>query len=486
MSKSLNPNSNVPDSSCGIGSIAAAYHQLLTERRGSLASEAGGELQWLAEARERAFKRWREEGLPTRKSEEWKYTSVSAIAEARVSLPLPAKKAELDLSQGLPPFVDAEAEFVFLDGVFMPGLSRRSSTKGLSIEVLSEVVAECVESGWNSERRQRIAGFRAHLESSDADRETVFAAINTSFMQDVALIHVEANVAVKKPVVITHLATCKKHEPGLSHLPMLSPRLFASVDRRAEVTVLERFCAQGEGRYLTNSVSDLRVAEGGRLSYSQLQTEAETADAFHIGTTRVRQGRDSATEAFQFSLGAGLSRQDLHVSLEGEGAETVVDGLYMVQGAQHVDNHTVIEHVVANTASEQIYKGVLADQARAVFNGKIHIHPGAQKSNAAQLNNNLVLSPKAEVDTKPELEIYADDVKASHGATIGQIDPDHVFYLESRAIAHDEAVKLLARGYAMDVVYRLKAANLHRILAAAVDAKFEAMHVAELARERSK
>jgi Fe-S cluster assembly protein SufD len=381
--------------------------------------------------------------------------------------------------------IEVEAELVFVNGRYSARLSRVAKARGVSVEVLSQLYDDCVENGWNHERRERLAGFRQHLESSDADRETVFAGINTSLMQDAVLIHFDRNAAIRKPVVITHIVNSIAGNLEKS-LPVVTPRVFASLDKRAEAVILERYLAQGTGRFLTNSVTDLRIGEGAKLSYARLQNESTAKDSLHVATTRVRQGRDSSSELFQFSLGAATSRQDLHVSLEGEGAEAVVDGLYMVQGEQHVDNHTVIEHVVGNTRSEQLYKGILSDHSRAVFNGKIHIHQNAQKANSAQLNNNLVLSPRAEVDTKPELEIYADDVKASHGATIGRLDPDHVFYLETRAIPRNEAIKLLARGFALDVVYHMKAQSLRDALIQAVDAKFEAMHVTELMSESQK
>jgi Fe-S cluster assembly protein SufD len=452
-----------------------AYRQLLEERPGMLASEFGGELDWLKAARHRDADRWRAEGLPTRRQEAWKYTSVSAITDSEIVLAEERDQSAAKPYASLPG--EVEAELIFVNGHFISGRSRRASTPGVSVLVLSELFRECVEDGWTPKRRARLEAFQELLASSDADKETVFAAMNTSFMQDAVLVHIDPGTVVKRPIVIMHIAD-SKIEVGSKKLPMSSPRVFASLDRRSEAAILEYFVSSEGARHFTNAVSDLRVAEGARLSHCQLQAEGNAAK--HIGTTRVRQERHSWTEVFQVSLGAKLARQDLHVSLEGEGAEAVVDGLYMAAGEQHVDNHTVIEHVVGNTQSEQLYKGVLSDQARAVFSGRIHIHQNAQKANAAQLNNNLLLSKKAEIDTKPELEIYADDVKASHGATIGQLDPEHLFYLEARAIPRREAVKMLARGFALDVIDRIHNEGIRSRVGAFVEAKFAEMHVADL------
>jgi Fe-S cluster assembly protein SufD len=461
----------------GMASFESAYERLVHERPGVLASEWGGELAWLRKARDRDAARWQSEGLPTRRQEKWHYTSVAPIAESRITLLPSLAHGNLPSREVFSvPKIDSAIEIVFLNGHYVPEWSSHEALSGVSVVVLSELFEECVNDGWTAERKQRFAAFREHVESSDADRETVFAAMNTSFMQDGVLVHLKSGVHLEKPVVITYL-TDSPVSPGAVELPMITPRVFVHLDRRAEAGLIEVYAGREGGRYFSNAVSDVRLEEGARLSYCKVQSEA--TGGVHIGTTRVHQKRDSYCENFQFSFGAGLSRQDLHVGLEGEGAETVLDGLYMVGGKQHVDNHTSIEHVVGHTTSEQLYKGILDGDARAVFNGHVRIHQDAQKSNSSQLNNNLLLSPRAEADTKPELEIYADDVKAAHGATIGRIDPEHIFYLQARAVPKDEAVRILSRGFAQDVVFRIKNERIRTRVGAVVDARFDAMQMGE-------
>jgi Fe-S cluster assembly protein SufD len=431
----------------------------------------------LKKARERDFQRWQTAGLPTRKVERWKYTNVSSLAQSPIVLPA----ADLET---LPPrstfprlgATEAAAEIVFFNGQYVPNWSRFPEDSGVSVVVLTELFDECVNDGWTKERLERFQTFREHVETSDADRETIFAAMNTSFLQDGVLIYVKPNTVLEKPIVVSYFSDSTA--AGEKNLELISPRVFAHLDRGAQAGLVEVYAGRDDHRYFANAVSDIRLEQGARLSYSKVQLEGN--EGAHIGTTRVHQKRDSFSECFQFSLGAKLSRQDLHISLEGEGAEAFLDGLYMVRGKQHVDNFTSVEHVVPHTTSEQVYKGILDGESRAVFNGHVHIHKDAQKSLAAQLNNNLLLSLKAEADTKPELEIYADDVKAAHGATIGQIDPEHVFYLQARAIPRAEAVRMLARGFAQDIVFRIRNEKIRSMIRDVVDQRFDSMQLGEI------
>lgn len=457
----------------GLASIEAAYRTLLSERPGVLASESGGELAWLKKARTRDAERWQEEGIPTRRDEKWRYTSLSSIVDSELVLARPLTK-EISRDQ-FPRLVRSgsqvqiAAEIVFYNGVFVESLSTFPKEKGVSVIVLSELFNESVNNGWTAERKKKFKAFQEHVEASDSDRENVFAAMNTSFMQDGVVIHLDKGVVLDHPIIITHLFDSGV-DPDQAFLPLATTRVFASLDSTAQASLIEFYAGRNDQRYFTNSVSDVRLEEGARLTHCQVQLEG--SEAIHIGTTRVHQKRDSFCESFQFSFGSKLSRHDLHVTLEGAGADAVVDGLYLVRGRQHVDNHTSIEHVVGHTTSEQIYKGILDDESRAVFNGRVVIHPDAQKSNSSQLNNNLVLSQKAEVDTKPELDIYADDVKAAHGATVGQLDPEHIFYLQARAIPKEQAISMLSRGFAQDIVYRIRNSEVRSILHAVVDEQF--------------
>ena len=435
----------------GLASLVEAYQNLSSDRPGIVASESGGELEWLHTARSRDAVRWQKEGLPTRRLERWKYTSLAHLNDSKISL----ATSETDLSQArvllnLRPEIGlTEAEIVFFNGNLLLELSKIPA--GSCISVLSEILDDCVENGWANERLAKFADFRTHVETSDADRETVFAAMNTSFMQDAVLIHVPAGKVLAQPIVVTYLSSGAKTDLDL---PMSCPRVFAHLERGAEASLMEFYVGAAGTTYFANAVSDLRLEENARLSYCKLQLEGDQAT--HIGTTRIRQKRDSFSESYQFTLGGRLSREDLHISLLGENASAVLDGLYLGRNNQHCDHYTAVEHVVPHTQSDQLYKGVLDGSARAVFNGFVRIHPKAQKSAAGQSNKNLLLSSKAEVDTRPELEIDADDVKAAHGATIGRLDPEHEFYLEARGISKAEAQRMLALGFAQDVALRIQ------------------------------
>lgn len=454
----------------GVAPYEAAFGALVGSRPGLLASEVGGELSWLRSARERDWYRWKTEGLPTPKSERWRYTKVAALGQGPIFIPTraPSKSAALSALNG-----EFSAEIVFVDGLFSPSHSKLEGEAGLLVQSLSSLVKECVDNGWTADRRAALKGFREHVETSDADDETVFAAMNTSFLQDCVLISVAKGAVIRKPIVVTYLQTATRTEAGL---PMVAPRVFAHLERRAEAALIERYVCDGssgadENEVFVNAVSDIRLEEEARLSFAKVQIGSRKT--WHIGTTRVHQKAGSWSENFQFTLGGRVSREDLHISLEGQGAETTLNGLYLVGKDQHADHFTSVEHVVPHTTSSQLYKGILAENGRGVFNGRVHIRKDAQKSNAAQLNQNLLLSKKAEADTKPELEIYADDVKASHGATIGQIDPEHVFYLQARAIPRQQAVSMLARGFAQDVVFSIKNEYIRAALGELVSAKFD-------------
>lgn len=427
---------NSSDAQTGLVSLVELYEKLLSTRPGSLASESGGELAWMGKARERAAGRWKSLGLPTRKSERWHYTSLNLIEKAQFRLPSIPEEFQTPNAN----------EIITENGIFQN--SSLGDLPGVKITTLSRVFEECVRAGWSAERRESFSAFQKHLETSDIEKETAFAALNTSFMLDAVLISVSPGVIVREPIVIRHHFS-RSTESGMT---LVSPRVFVDLGRGAEATLLE-VSTGGDGvEYFSNSVTDLRLDAAAKLRYSRLQNEGD--QGIHMSATRVHQGRDSRLENLQFDVGGKLARHDLHVGLEGEGAEAILDGLYLVNGSQHVDNYTLIDHAVAHTTSAQLYKGILDGEARAVFNGHVRIQRYAQKSNASQANNNLMLSRKAEVDTKPELEIDADDVKAAHGATVGQIDPEHVFYLESRAIPRCEAIRMLAEGFARDVISR--------------------------------
>lgn len=394
----------------------------------ALVRESDDVPSWLKRAREAGAARWRREGLPSKRNERWKYTGTAFLSEAN--------------------WIAAEA----LDEEFLPPRDLFPTYPG---EASGEVVLlnGLLVDSWSSAMIPGVtitSSLHHKMEPAVAvDRGSVFEALNASFMHDVITIEVAPGTRVEKPLVLSQFALGEDH---LNEWAIACPRVQVIVGRGAEFALVELF--GGEGRYVHTPVVEIELAQGARMSHARVSIEAESA--VHFGSARLSLSRDAFCETYQFSLNGHLLREDLAVSLNEPGAEAVLDGLYVSTGHRHVDHSTSVDHVSPHTTSAQLYKGLLADEARGVFNGRVKIHRDAQQSNAAQLNNSLLLSSKAEVDTKPELEIDADDVKASHGATIGQLDPDQVFYLQARAIPRADAIRMLARGFVQDIAFRVR------------------------------
>ncbi len=437
--------------------------------QGQLPSFAGTPFEVLDGERIRSSQRWQASGLPTRALEDWKYTSVATIADSElVELgEEAANKVELgEILQHSRLNLKTAIELVFVNGQFAPSRSRLSNKSTFFLSSFSQVTrlgsggasGDSLESKWPGLTRalENVRG------AGHQGIENAFASINSSLFRDGVVLYVPDGVVIEEPIVLTFL-TCVSNDPKTPEvLPTFHPRVLVALGRRASVSVLEQSMGRDGSRYFSNGVADFLVGDNAHLSYVRLQRDGR--DAINLVTTRMSLGNSSRLESLQLSLGAQLARQDLQVRFASPGGEAVVNGLYVVRGNQHVDNHTSIEHAVGQTVSEQTYKGILDDNARAVFNGRICIAEKAQKSSAAQLNRNLLLSSKAEIDTKPELEIFADDVKAAHGATVGRLDPEHLFYLRSRAISETLALGMLAQGFAQDVVLQLSNVSLREAL----------------------
>jgi len=371
---------------------------------------AHAEPQWLASLRRDAFTRFAALGVPTRRDEEWKYTSLRGFDAA--------------------PWAHDPGETTF---------SCAKPLHGVRISSLSEVLAA------------RPELLQARL-TSQAQSPRAFEAVNAAFVGAGIVVEVDRGVVLKDTIRIRHAAR------GGAFFP----RVFLLLGEGAEASVVETFAENDEGRAFTGSVTEIVLGETARLTYAKIQTDAETA--YHVSSTHAHLSRAACLKAMSFAYGGQVTRNDLDVVLAGEGADATLDGFYLVTGKRHVDNHSSIEHLVPNTTSSQLYKGILADQGRAVFNGKVFVRRDAQKTNAFQLNQNLLLSSEAEIDTKPQLEIDADDVKCAHGAAVGQLNPDEIFYLQSRAIPHAEAVRMLSLGFADEVLLRFDDAPLRESL----------------------
>ena len=421
--------------------------------RGELATlherQAGVVAPWLERTRAEALGRFEELGFPGLKDEEWKYTNVRPIAE-RVFVPSDEQclgLVEDDVEHLFPQGLDAH-RLVFVNGRYAPQLSRPGRPgEGVEIGSLAATL------------RDRPHAVQAYLGRYADSGANGFAALNTALMQDGAWIHVQRERAVDRPVYLLFLATAREDAAALlRNLLILAPG--------ARATVIEQYATLGEAGYLTNTVTEVELGDGAYLDHYRVQEES--AEAYHVATTAVRQGRDSRLVSHSLALGARLARTDIDVDLAGEGAECSLDGLYVLSGRQHVDFHTRVDHRVPHGTSRELFKGILDGRARGVFSGKVYVHPDAQHTDAEQANHNLLLSPGAEVDTKPQLEIFADDVKCGHGATVGQLDEQALFYLRSRGLDHHQARAMLTCGFAEQVLDRVQVPALRGYLGAAL------------------
>jgi Fe-S cluster assembly protein SufD len=288
-----------------------------------------------------------------------------------------------------------------------------------------------------------------------------FTALNTAFVSDGALIELAHDAVVEQPI---HLLFISGGE-SVSH-----PRNLIVAGRHSRASVIESYVSLRDGEYFTNAVTEIALGEGAHLDHYKLQRESETA--FHVGTVQTKEERNSQLHSFSFAVGGALARTNIYTSLDGDAATCTFNGLYLTDGTQHIDNQTSIEHIAPNCPSHELYKGVLDGRSHGVFNGKVYVHPEAQKTDGKQSNNNLLLSPSARVDTKPQLEIFADDVKCTHGATVGRLDELAMFYLNSRGIGPETARMLLTYAFAADVLETIELEPLKHELEKMVLARF--------------
>jgi Fe-S cluster assembly protein SufD len=287
------------------------------------------------------------------------------------------------------------------------------------------------------------------LTLAPSEGSSVFLDLNRAFLADGAFVMAPEGVVVEEPVHLVHVTTTGSGEARSAS----QPHHVVLAERAAELRLVESYLGPGGSPYFTNTAIDLVAADGASVDHYRIQREGTSA--FHVGNERLLQASQAALENHSISLGARIARVDISSLLDGEGADLTLNGLYVVKGRQHVDHHTVIDHRKPRGTSRELYKGVLDDTASGVFNGRIIVRPGAQKTNAQQTNKNLLLSDEALVNTNPQLEIEADDVKCGHGATIGQLDKDALFYLRSRGIGREEARSILTRGFIADVSDRI-------------------------------
>ncbi len=409
---------------------------------------------WFQALRQSAKTRAVEHGLPSARTEAWKYTNLAPLAKRRFddadtgsSVASSAPAAESGLEGPC---------LSFVNGRLCPALSRLDDLPdGLRVMGLAQALSE--DPAW----------VEASLGSTVALNGNALAALNTAFTGDGCLIHAAADAAPAAPI---HLRFISQGEDAAR---AYHPRIVITAEPGSALSVVETHEGASEREDWSNPVTEVRVAENARVRHVKLQAEA--AQAIHTALTVAEVGRAGRYESMVLTVGAALSRNEIHVALAGEGAECALNGGYMIRGTQHADTTTVIDHAVPHCASREVYKGVLDDRAHGVFQGKIIVQRDAQRSDGHQLNRALLLSKQAEVNSKPELEIYADDVACSHGATTGDLDPDQLFYLRARGIDRAAAAALLVEGFMGEVLEAVPAGPerdlLIRRVAAWIDAR---------------
>ncbi len=412
--------------------------------------------EWLVALRRAGFERFAEVGIPTSKDEEWRFTPVGPIGTVQWKA---AGDSEVVRREDIAPYLFGQRDWpllVIVDGVVDQSLS--------SLPLLAGGATFGSLAGAISAGRPEV---EAHLGRHASPEVTPFAALNAALIADGAFLHVPADVVLPTPVQVLHVVTRGAHDA------VLSPRVLAVLDRGARASIIESFVTLADTSYLTNTCSEAVVGQNAWLEHVRVQREG--SKGWHIGLSRVDQDRDSHYRSFTLNMGAKLARHDLHARLNAPNIETLLYGLYLTQGEQLVDNHTAVFHDQPNCNSWEVYKGVLAERSRAVFNGKVFVQPEAQKTDAKQTNRNLLLSDDAKVNTKPQLEIFADDVKCTHGATIGKLDEHQRYYMATRGIGGKTAQALLIWAFAAEVLMEISVTPVREALEGVVRRQLDAL-----------
>jgi Fe-S cluster assembly protein SufD len=387
----------------------------------------------LQSLRKRAAQRFQELGWPTRRMEAWKYTDVSVLARSSFEQAVPLSVS----TAAIQPFVyDGCHQLVFVNGHWAPELSRvETLPEGCILGSLADALQE--HQDLIEPYLGKVASFENHA----------FAALNTAFLEDGTFIYLRPGTVMEKPIHLLFISTAKD-QATVSY-----PRTLIVAQANSQATIIESYIGL-DGSYFTCPVTEIVVDENATIDHYKIQREH--LKAFHLATMQVQLGRNSRFSSLSVALGGALARTDLSVSLDAEGADCTLNGLYLVKDDQRVDHHINVDHRKPHGTSHQLFKGLLDGKSRAVFSGKVYVHPKAQKTDAQQSNRNLLLSDDALVHTNPQLEIFADDVKCSHGATVGQLDKEAIFYLRSRGLDEVAARRLLTYGFASDVLEQIR------------------------------
>ncbi|MEO5896331.1 MAG: Fe-S cluster assembly protein SufD [Vicinamibacterales bacterium] len=401
----------------------------------ALENRPQGGPRWLQDLRDRAASRFATLGFPTVREEDWRFTNVAAIAgtEFLTAPPAPVSVSQVDAL----PYGSIPLRLVVLNGRFSAELSKLTGLpSGVRAGSLAAAATE------HAEVVQRYLGELADFSARG------FVALNTALSSDGAYVYIPDGVVMEQPLEILYLAV------AAGAATMSQARSLIVAGERSQLRIVETYVALNGGTYFTNGVTEVFAGENATVDHYKVQQES--IDAYHIASLYVNAQRSANFSSHSFSLGGKLVRNDAEAMLDGEGAEVTLNGLYLADGERLVDNHTSIDHAKAHCPSHEIYKGILGGKARAIFNGKIIVRPDAQKTDAKQTNKALLLSDEASINTKPQLEIFADDVKCTHGAAIGQLDEDAIFYLRARGLTYFEARDMLIHAFAGEILDRVQ------------------------------
>jgi Fe-S cluster assembly protein SufD len=428
--------------------LAATRNRYLADFRAFEKGSSAKAPPWLRQVRQQALSRFSELGFPTarRGNERWKYTNVGPIANAAFGYPFHVssvvKAADI---QRVAPWHDSWTSVVFVNGRYSRTLSAAPvALDGARVTNLAEAV---LADGDVIEK---------HLARHATFEDDGFTALNTAFLQDGAFVHLPEGESLPSPLHLIFVTT------GDAQAIASYPRTFIVAGANSRLTVIETYVSLSPSRYFTDAVTEIVLSDGAQVEHYRLLLER--ADAFHVGTSRVYQSRDSTFSSTTFARGAAVGRNDFRVLLDGPGSSCFLNGLYVTSGTQHIDNYINIDHAKPHTTSRLYYRGILDGASRAVFGGIVLVRPGAVKVDSHQEDKNLILSEEAEVDSKPSLEIYADDVKCGHGATAGTVAEDAIFYMRSRGLDPETATAFLIKGFASEIIDAVRVRPLRSYL----------------------
>jgi Fe-S cluster assembly protein SufD len=423
---------------------------------GALERRTARQPRWLRELRQEAFARFCQTGFPTSKDEDWRFTNVNAVSQASFDV-LPAAYQPIALSD-LEPFhiPGAACRLVFVNGWFAPALSEFGTLpKGVKVGCLAEEIEQ---------NPAALEGLLGHYIKFGRDG---FSALNTAFIEDGAHVYLPRRSVVEAPIHLLFVSAAGGR-PAMAH-----PHTLVVAEDETQACIVEDYVSVGNTPFFSNVVTELVAGENAVLSHYLI--ERENLHAYNISTLRLQQARSANLSSHSVLLGGALVRNNVHPVLAGEGGECLINGLFIANGLQHMDNYMLVEHASPHCSSRQFYNGILDGNSHGVFHGRIIVHKDAQKTDAKQTNRNLLLSDNAQIDTKPQLEIYADDVKCTHGATIGQIEENALFYMRSRGIDEASARRLLLLAFANESLQRMKSDSVREYLAEVIQQWLPAM-----------